>query len=548
VPAAVSYRRRLLAILLAALAFRSLAALILPPGYDESYYLFYGQHPALSYFDHPLATGLWAWLGNALGGSIVALRVPALLSYTLACAVLAEACRPIFGVRAALLTAGMASLSPLLLVCGGVLLLPDAPLLLVAALLVWWLARHPLSRPMGGGGALALGLILGALTLCKYQSFLVLLSLLALRLAQSRRNRSWRPGETLLVLLGWLAVSAPLWIWNARQGWVSFGFHAARTQHHVGFHPAGPPLLLLSQVLLLFPPIALAVLRGLGDGESDRDGHGSGDGAGDVTGEGADAGGAARGGADAAAGSGADRQTAARAEFRQTLRWIVLPQLAFFLLLAGRMQVLQSWLVPAWWLALPLAAARLAPLWREGDRGLRRTAWITAVVVPALCLLVVAHIRWGVASVLMPPGVDTSDQLVDSSELRRALQGDPVIWKALGEAEVIASNRYELPGFLALALRGHSRAHYTAYGKDPRGFRFWASEINPRARRGVMYGFVGGDHPIATMRSPEHFQDLQLLGRVQLRRGGRPGVELEFYSFTPAGEQPGVPMELKPDR
>ena len=527
----VAYRRQLAAILLAGLAFRSLAALILPPGYDESYYLFYGQHPALSYFDHPLATGLWSWLGNLLGGSIVALRVPALLSYTLACGLLAEACRPLFGPRAALLTAGMANLSPLLLVCGGLLLLPDAPLLLVAALLAWWLARHPLSRPMGVGGALGLGVILGALTLCKYQSFLVLVSLLAIRLAQSLRSRRWRPGETLLVLLAWLVVSAPLWLWNARHGWVSFSFHTARTGHEVVFQPAGPPLLLISQLLLLFPPIALAVLRGLADGGDHGAGGGDSDGAGANTGVGAT--------------FGTEPDAAAPAEFRQTLRWIVLPQLAFFLLLAGRMQVLQSWLVLAWWLALPLAAARLAPLWRAGNRGLRRTAWVTAAVVPALCLLVVGHIRWGLASALIPPGLDTSDQLVDSAELRRALRRDPVIWKALSEAEVIASNRYELPGFLALALRGHSRAHYTAYGKDPRGFRFWARAIDPNARRGVMYGFVGGDEPIATMRSPDHFQDLQPLGRVQLRRGGRQAVALEFYSFTPAAEQAGVPAAVE---
>ena len=529
----VAYRRQLAAILLAGLAFRSLAALILPPGYDESYYLFYGQHPALSYFDHPLATGLWSWLGTLLGGSIVALRVPALLSYTLACGLLAEACRPLFGPRAALLTAGMANLSPLLLVCGGLLLLPDAPLLLVAALLAWWLARHPLSRPMGVAGALGLGVILGALTLCKYQSFLVLVSLLAIRLAQSLRSRRWRPGETLLVLLAWLVVSAPLWLWNARHGWVSFAFHSARTGHEVMFQPAGPPLLLISQLLLLFPPIALAVLRGLADGG----GHGVGGGDSDGEGDGANTG--------VGANFGAEPNAAAQAEFRQTLRWIVLPQLAFFLLLAGRMQVLQSWLVLAWWLALPLAAARLAPLWRSGNRGLRRTAWVSAAVVPALCLLVVGHIRWGLASALIPPGLDTSDQLVDSAELRLALRRDPVIWRALTEAEVIASNRYELPGFLALALRGHSRAHYTAYGKDPRGFRFWAKAIDPNAQRGVMYGFVGGDEPIATMRSPDHFQDLQPLGRVQLQRGGRQAVALEFYSFTPAGEQAGMPTAFE---
>jgi hypothetical protein len=61
----------------------------------------------------------------------------------------------------------------------------------------------------------------------------------------------------------------------------------------------------------------------------------------------------------------------------------------------------------------------------------------------------------------------------------------------------------------------------------------------------VMYGFVGGDEPIATMRSPDRFQDLQPLGRVQLRRGGRQAVALEFYSYTPAGEQAGVPTAVE---
>jgi hypothetical protein len=523
-PSQATYRRQLGLILLAGLAFRSLVALILPPGYDESYYLFYGQHPALSYYDHPLATGLWSWLGNQLGGSTLALRVPALLSYTLACGLLAEASRKLGGATAGLLTALLASCSPLLLVGGGLLLLPDAPLLLALALLAWWLARHPLSRRASNAAALSLGAILGALTLCKYQSFLVLLSLGAIRLHQSLRSRRWRPGETLLVLLGWLLVSAPLWIWNSRHGWVSFSFHAARTQAEQAFHPAGPPLLLLSQLLLLFPPIGLALLRALAGGAK-----------------------AASAQAEAAQAEGGlvqPGQAAAAAEFRHTLRWIALPQLAFFLLLAGRMQVLQTWLLPAWWLALPLAAGRLAPAWggsaagnfawRAQDLGLRRTAQITVSTVPLLCLLVVAHIRWGIASALIPPGLDTSDQLVDSGELRQALRSQPKLWRALGEAELIASTRYELPGFLALALRGQSRARYTAYGKDRRGFQFWSEAINRSARRGVLYGFVGDDTPIATLKSTHQIEDLRLLGRLRLRRGGRPAVGMEFYSFDPS--------------
>lgn len=507
---ATTLRRRLWTILLASLLLRSLAAAILPPGYDESYYLFYGQHPALSYFDHPIAVGLWAWLGERLGGSILALRLPSLLSYTAACALLAEACRRIHGPRAALISAALASLSPLLFVCGGLMLLPDAPLLLMAALLVWWLARHPLQRPLGAGAAIALGAILGGLSLSKYQSLVLLLSLVALRLQQSLQSRRWRPVETLLVLLSWLLVSSPLWIWNAQNGWISFVFHTARTGSRPGFHLLGPLLLLLSQVLLLFPPIALALLKSLRPSRAEG----------------------------ALEGEAPGMEVRA---FEGTLRWLVLPQLALFLLLAGRMQVLQSWMLLAWWLALPLAAGRLAAIWQQDPRRLKRVAWVTAVMTPLLSLVAAGHVRWGLAAPLLPTGLDTSDQLLESASLRRALQQNPQLWKALGEAEVIASNRYELPGFLALALRGHSRAQYTSYGRDSRGFRIWASGINPQARRGVMFSVVGSNRAIATMRSASHFQDLEPLARVPLQRGGRPGVELEFYRFTPAGERPGMP-------
>jgi hypothetical protein len=47
------------------------------------------------------------------------------------------------------------------------------------------------------------------------------------------------------------------------------------------------------------------------------------------------------------------------------------------------------------------------------------------------------------------------------------------------------------------------------------------------------------------MRSPDHFQDLQPLGRVQLQRGGRQAVALEFYSFSPAAAKTGVPTALE---
>lgn len=296
-------------ILLAGFVLRGLLAVILPPGYDESYYLFYGQHPALSYFDHPPAVALWSALGQGLPSllrlePVLALRLPGLFSYTASLALLASATGRWFGARAAWIAAALGSLSPLLLACGGLLLLPDSPLLLMMSVLLWWLSRHPLHAPRRAWESLLFGLILGALCLAKYQGLLLVLTLALLRLFDSLRQRQLRWRDTALVLLGFVATSAPLWIWNAQNDWVSFAFHSGRSALTV-FHLQGPPLFLLSQLALLFPSIGvlllLALLRGPG-------------------------------------------------RLLQALAW---PQLLLFLLLSARMQVLASWLVPAWWLLLP---------------------------------------------------------------------------------------------------------------------------------------------------------------------------------------------------
>jgi len=502
-------------LVLAGLTLRLALALILPPGYDESYYLFYGQNLALSYFDHPVMVGLWAAAGQALDGlsnanPVLALRIPGLLSYAAAVVLLAEATRQWFGPRPALLAAALASLSPLLFACGGLLLLPDSPLILLLSLLLWWLARHPLHAERSPRDALLFGLILGLLSLCKYHALLLILTLVALRLHDSIRRRALRWRDTALVLLGWLASSWPLWLWNLQNGWLSFAFHSARTGTVPGFRWEGPPLFLLSQIALLFPTIGVLLLLALLRPAAQDNGPGR--------------------------------------EATQLLRLLALPQLLLFLLLAGRMQVLSSWLVPAWWLLLPLAAARLAspPFWRR--RRVRALALLSALVVPPLSLAAAAHVRWGIARALLPPGADTSGQLLPPAALRQALQRHPNIWQALQRAEVIGSNRYELPGFMALALQGYSPAVFTTYSGDSRGFDHWRQRLDPAARRGVLFAVVGDYAPLASLvrssrSQPWRFGALQPLGRVQVERRGQPATLLEFYSFDPSQVRRASPRQ-----
>ena len=228
--------------LLLGLGLRIVIALLLPPGYDEAYYLFYGHHLAASYYDHPIMVGIWAWLGWQFPGDSFGLRIPSLISYTIASGLLALAARKRLTPGSGVWTAILTGLSPLLLVVGGVMLLPDAPLLLSLSAVVWALAVG-----ISWGW---LGLLLGFLTLSKYQALPLLLCLLCWALSQSQTRKRLFSWEGLQAFGGWLVVSSPLWLWNLQNGWISFLFHSARTQGAEGFNFSDPPV---AWQLLVFP-------------------------------------------------------------------------------------------------------------------------------------------------------------------------------------------------------------------------------------------------------------------------------------------------------
>jgi 4-amino-4-deoxy-L-arabinose transferase-like glycosyltransferase len=388
------------------------------------------------------------------------------------------------------------SLSPLLFACGGLLLLPDSPLLLVLAALMWWLSRHPLAVPTNAREAAGLGFLLGLMSLCKYHSLLVLLALLGWCLGTADRRAALLRPWPWLGLVVWAGVSSPLWIWNLQHHWASFLFHGGRTLAEQTYNVSGPPLFLLTQLLLLFPTIGLLLWASLGPQE----------------------------------------RTAANPEARQLLRTLALPILITFTLLSGRMQVLSSWLVPAWWFLLPLAGDWLARRPTPWPAALAWSRIVTLAVLPPLLALAALQVRFGVLDRFLPPGVDTSNQLLPASSLREALKSNPRVWAALGAADVIASRRYELPGFLALALKDHSRARYTSFSGDPRGFTYWLPANGYQGASGVIFALEDPQHPEDRIEWPKEVGPLVPLGSVQLRRGGLPSVRLQFVGFGPLAQ------------
>jgi 4-amino-4-deoxy-L-arabinose transferase-like glycosyltransferase len=466
-------------------------AWILPPGYDEAYYLFYGKNLDLSYFDHPVAVGIWSWLGQSLGLGLFGLRLPSVLSYTAATLVLADATHRWYGRGARLWVVVLATACPLVFVCGGILLLPDSPLLLVLSLFLWWLSRHGTLTPSRFGEAVQFALLAALLTLSKYHAFLLLPSILGLSLGRADGRQAWKAPWPYLSVLIWALLTAPLWLWNLNYDWVSFLFQGGRTGAAPGLQLDGSALFLISQIGLLFPVIGLLLMAMLWPTSC---------------------------------------RGIANREATSLLRWLAWPQLLVFAALAARMQVMASWLVPAWWITLPIAAAWLATKgWRSWR--VRRGVLITSCVLPPLLLLAGAQMRWGVLNSFLPASQDPSSQLMHPDDLRSALRSDPKLWDLIQKADIIASHRYEIPGFLALALPDHPSGRFTTLNSDARGFAFWPSFRSDRGSRGLLIAPLEPGSLLAQREFPAPIHSVQPLGTVLVRRSGVPTVELEIASF-----------------
>ncbi|QNG30455.1 glycosyltransferase family 39 protein [Synechococcus sp. LTW-R] len=476
---------------------RLLLAALLPPGYDEAYYVFYGRQLDLSYFDHPVAVGIWSWAGQQIGGNTLALRLPSLLSYTAALVLLADATKRWYGKSAHFWLVLLGSSCPLLFLCGGVFLLPDSPLLLGLALLLWWLSRHPQLTPTTAREALELGAIAAAITLSKYHAFIVLGSLLLASFSNPRSRQHWRQPWPYLSLLIWATLAAPLWLWNSQNDWISFAFQSGRTGASNSFVLGHSVLFLLTQLGLLFPTAGITLLSVLWPRHR---------------------------------GDWNDKPAT------PLLRMLAIPQLLVFAVLAGRMQVMASWLVPAWWVALPMASAWIASKgW--ASRRVRGGALFTGCTLPPLLLVAGLQMRWGILQSWLPTREDPSAQLMQPAEVRKALQSNPEIWSAVQAAEVIASHRYEIPGFLALALGEEGPGRFTTLSNDPRGFAYWPS-LNPSSpSQGVLIAPVEVGSPLSKREFPAPIQAVKSLGSITVQRAGRDALELEVASFK-AG--PGV--------
>ncbi len=237
-----------------ALAVKTILLPIIPITPDETYYLAWARHPALSYFDHP---PFIAWIMTAalpLWKTAIGIRWPGVflshLGYIPWFSILnklkfSERAKIywMFGMLAGPLTG-----------LGGFIITPDVPLVFFWSLSVWaliWVFEKPSAERW-----FALGALIGFGFLSKYVMALFFPMALIWIIWEEKYKelKKWRMG---LVFVSCAAISSPVFIWNYRHEFISFLFQFHHGLNNEGFAWNWPLEYVATQIALLNPIIAV---------------------------------------------------------------------------------------------------------------------------------------------------------------------------------------------------------------------------------------------------------------------------------------------------
>lgn len=230
----------------------------LPLSPDEAYYWVWTKHPQLSYFDHPpFVAWLMSW-GSGLEGFYSFVRLPAVFLLHLSFWAWVYLFKDFLTADRIGIWALLWLLNPLTGL-GSIVVTPDLPLMIF-----WPLALITLIRTIETRSkiwAIAFGLALGLGFCSKYH--MALFGVLGLVwIVWERRFTRQHFLCLILSLLFFLVGSLPVWIWNWENQFISFKF---QLQHGLGssqWHFFWTWSYLLGQMMLLFPLVVWAMLKG----------------------------------------------------------------------------------------------------------------------------------------------------------------------------------------------------------------------------------------------------------------------------------------------
>ncbi len=217
---------------------------------DEMYYWVYTQHLALSYLDHPPLTSWLIALGTSLFGDTVFGVRSLLIPIVIFGAVYFYKYGQTMGGRTVGLLTMLALVGLPFFFLSGLVMTPDAPMIVAWAATLYYLKRLLVDDHAGAWWGLGIAMGLGLLA--KYSIALLGLGGLIFILIDPRA-RQWlvRPALYGSILTA-IAIFSPVIVWNAQNNFASFGFQFTR---RLAENPDFSSHLIIVYALLLLSPV-----------------------------------------------------------------------------------------------------------------------------------------------------------------------------------------------------------------------------------------------------------------------------------------------------
>jgi hypothetical protein len=260
-PYEVRLARNTVLTILALVVLRLVAAAWTPLTFDEAYYWMWSKHLAGGYYDHPPMVAVVIRLGTMIAGDTeLGVRlVSILLALPMSWAVYRAAAILFGGMRVAATAAILLNVT-LMAAVGTLIVTPDAPLLVAASFVVFYLAK--VLETGRGAWWLAVGAAVGLALLSKYTALLFGPAIL-IWLGSVPKLRRWLISPW--PYLGGLVASvifSPVILWNADHHWVSFIKQIGRARIE-DFRPAFIGELIPTQIVFATPLLFILGAMGL---------------------------------------------------------------------------------------------------------------------------------------------------------------------------------------------------------------------------------------------------------------------------------------------
>lgn len=226
---------------------------------DEAFYYLCSRQPDIAYADHPFMTAMLVRGGVALlGPTFLGVRLAFLLCGALLPLAVFLLARPIVGRRDAWLAAGLSLVIPAFAHVG-LLAIPDAPLLLFAALALHGYERA--SRTSHPGWYLAAGVALAAGLATHYRFGLIGLAFLLHALLVRAGRAQWRrPAFWMFGLIGACGL-LPVLLYNLRLDFAPLRFQGA--ERHAGDFDVEALLMHVPAQMAAVTPVMYVALLGV---------------------------------------------------------------------------------------------------------------------------------------------------------------------------------------------------------------------------------------------------------------------------------------------